>query len=310
MKKTIIAKKITCFILAIITLIALLPTTAMAAGDNIAADIERVYMEAKRAAGLNSFSGWCGAYVGHQLKVMGINKTFIGSNGNQAFDTYKGQKKTTGDFYIDAYPASTYSLKQALNKISDNGSKTVRNILVGFEKGAGEDGARFGHAVVIHQIGGGTVWFSESFGVNLNGKYYPEGSPISCSIQQFCAYYGSWTVYEGLIHFKTYMDLCEFYPSVRQVQVRKSTTFKSLPCSRGTASESGDIRKARNGEIVTVIGLFRNSVNNYWYAVKVDGKLCYLFAGDAARLNDRLPDNQYDSTTGYNLYKGNKLLVK
>ena len=303
-----ISKKLISIILALVTLIALLPMNAMAAGEDIAAEIERVYQEAKRSAGgVSSFNGWCGAYVGRQLEVMKVNTTYIGTNGNQAYDTYKGVKKTSGGYDVHAYPASSYSLQSALNTISNNGKTTVRNILVGFERGSGEAGV-YGHAVVIHQISGGVVWFSESFGVTLNGKYYPEGSPISCTIQEFCDYYGSWTQLDGVIWFRNYLKECTYYPSyAAHVTISKNGAVyvKSQPCSRSTYSRSEDLSKVYRSERLPVLGLYRNTQGNYFYAILLNnGTVGYIFAGDARVTDPTYSIEGYDSVDGRTIVQG------
>ena len=169
--------------------------------SQIVQQIRDTYSNALSLSGRSSFNGYCGAYVSWQLASLGINTNYIGGNGNTQFDNYKNLTVTTGGYPVSAYPASSYSLNAALNSISQNGTADVYNILIGFEQGSGEAGRLYGHTCFIHAIIGGTVYFSESYAGTICGAYHTEGDPISCSIDAFCNYYGSWTVLDGVIHF-------------------------------------------------------------------------------------------------------------
>lgn len=298
MKKYII--KIIATVMTMTLLLGMMPMGAHAAGDDIESQIRTVYETAKRnAGGVSSFNGWCGAYCGRTLEALGVTSGFVGANGNQMYDTYANQNKTTGGYDVNVYPASKYNLQSALNAITNNGKNTVSNILVAFGKGAGTDGALYGHAVVIHQISGGTVWFSESFGVTLGGKYYPEGSPISCSISQFCSYYNSWTQLDGVIWFRNYLKECSYFPSyAKHVTISKNGTVyvKSVPCSRSTYSRSDDLAQVYRNERFIVLGLYKNTAGNYFYAIRLaNGTVGYIFAGDARVIDPTYSINGYDS---------------
>ncbi len=167
--------------------------------DEIVTQINSTYSEAKRRANVSSFNGYCAWYVNYVLLILGINSSYVGGNGNQEFDNYKGLSKSSGGYSVTAYPASSYNLKSALNAIASGGN--AYNILVGFEKGAGDDGALYGHTCFIHAIIDGKVYYAESFRARPGGTYYNEGTPIVCSIDEFCNYYNSWATLDGVIHF-------------------------------------------------------------------------------------------------------------
>lgn len=200
-------KRLTSLILAAVMLCALLAPSispAYAASQSeITQQIRNTYQASLQKAGRSSFNGYCGLYVNWQLVILGINSSYVGGNGNDEYDNYCNLSQSSGGYSIAAYPASQYSLQSALNAISANGTRDVTNILVGFEKGSGSDGALYGHTCFIHAIIDGNVYFSESFNATVGGTYYAEGSPIVCSISTFCSYYGSWTVLDGVIHFGT-----------------------------------------------------------------------------------------------------------
>ena len=200
-----------CLILALLLLVCYIrvPVYADKGGNEIVQQIKDTYTEATRQYG-GSFYGYCNKYVDYQLKILGIDKSMIGKNGKEYWDYYKNKTKSTEGYSITAYPASNYSIKEALNLISANGTKNVYNIMVGFE--VGSYGGVYGHVCFIHAIIGGKVYFSESYGGNFDGKYYSEGAPIIGSIDAFHNYYTSIYGYEGMIYFgqgnqKYYLDV-------------------------------------------------------------------------------------------------------
>ena len=199
MKRKIVA--VLLIITLIIPIVFQQKVSAMSVSD-IRAQINNTYTAACAKAGVSSFNGYCAWLVNWELVILGINSSYIGGNGNDEYDNYKDMAKSSGGYYISAYPASSYNLKAALHEITDNGTKDAYNILVGFETGSGNEGALYGHVVFIHGIIDGTVYFCESFNATIGGNYYSEGSVIACSIAAFASYYDSWTTLDGVIHFQ------------------------------------------------------------------------------------------------------------
>lgn len=202
-------KRVLTAILLLCLLIQLSPAVP-AAGTNIlrpenASDLKQqiswFYQAARKGAGTNSFNGYCAWYVNWQLYLMGINREFVGGNGNDEFDNYRYLSKSNGGYTITAYAASRYSLQSALNKISENGTKNVYNILVGFQKSTSSAGQKYGHTLFIHAIIDGIVYYSDSMDTTSDGVKYPEGSPIAASIESFCTHYNSFTTLDGVVHF-------------------------------------------------------------------------------------------------------------
>ncbi len=291
MKRT--AKRIIALALCLMLCVALIHTATAAAAseaDRIKQQITNTYNEAKSRSGRSSFNGMCGLYVNYQLVIRGINTSYIGADGNAEYDNYKNLSKSTGGFFISAYPASSYSLKNALNTITSNGSKDAYDILIGFEKGSGDDGALYGHTCFIHAILGGTVYFSESYSGTICGSYYSEGTPITASIDSFCSYYNSWTELDGVIHFKNpataeYVNRCTYYPAYLTVKANESATVKTQPCSASTAAELGltseDVVTLSAGDTFNVTGMYKNTKDVYWYkGTTASGKSGYIFSGD------------------------------
>ena len=176
-------------------------------GPEIKSQISSTYQKARASKG-GSFSGYCGGYVGWQLYHLGINSSYISFDGNYTFDYYKNLSYSSGGYKISAYPSSGYTLKSALNQISQNGTKNVYNILIGLEKGNTSSAQIYGHTAFIHAIIDGMVYFSESKNLDLPRiGYFPEGTPICCSIDYFCDSIYMWNngyapVFDGVIHFQ------------------------------------------------------------------------------------------------------------
>lgn len=240
------------------------PSTA----EQIKQQISATYKKAKAYYGWDSFHGYCGALVNAQLYLMGITDTVMGVDGRDAYDTFKRLSVSSGGFGVKAYPAGMYTLKSALDAITKNGTEDAYNILVGFEKTPSVLGRRYGHAVVIHAILDGTVYFVESYNVTLNGVYHQEGTPLTASIEEFAVYYaGTTTQFDGVIHFglKTYADSCTEYSSNATGTVVAEGSVWSQPCEETVNATSQVIGQLAVGEQVNITGLYLNTENQYWY---------------------------------------------
>ena len=259
---------------AIIFIGMVLPSDVHAAGasaSKIISQIKRVYSQSRNSFG-GSFDGYCGTLTGYQLYYMGITAGRDRQNGKDGFDRYKNQSYSSGGYRIKAYSGKSWTLRQVLNKITDNGSKNAYNILVGFESTPSQAGKRYGHSCVIHGIINGRVYFMESYDVYLNGTRYSEGTPISCSIKDFCDYYASTTTkFDGVIHFgaKEYVDSCDRYPTFFDGVLLQDAELRSQPClaEEDDSSKLLDILNA--GSKVCVTGVIKNAQDKYWY--QIDG---------------------------------------
>lgn len=230
-----------------------------------------------------SFDGFCGAYVSVQVYLLGITSQLIGGDGNQQFDTYKKMSYTDTGYRVKTYPASGYTLKQALNTISHDGTKDVYNILVGYQRSRSAAGQKYGHATVIHAILGGNVYFSESYDVYYKGKSYPEGTPIVWNIDDFCNYYAATTTQlDGVVYFglKTYADECTYHSASYYVEVTQAGKIYSQPCRTELDEDSVVKRDSVPGELLTVTGLFENTEGEFWYQIE-EGEGGYIPAQQA-----------------------------
>lgn len=269
--------------LALFLLVSLVPVKADAAEnaevDRITKQIATLYRQTLRGCGMSSLHGYCGTMINWHLYLLGITETVIGNDGNTQYDYYSKQEYTSGGFRVRAYPATEYSMEEALNAICQNGTRDVYNIVIGFERTNTAAGRRYGHTSMIHAIIDGVVYFSESYDTSFHGTYYREGSAIACSIAEFVAYYEPWTVFEGVLYFgqKTYAESCDYYHAYLYANVTESTGLYSAPCSTATDDRSALIRTVQTGERITVTGIYRNPEGEYWYQVE-NGEIGYIRA--------------------------------
>lgn len=171
-------------------------------GEELIDRIEKTYDEALDLAGLWSFHGRCSMMVNHSAVALGIrNSNFrLDGDGRDIYDKYSVMSRTDGGYDVVCYPCGEYDLESALNAVCEDGTRDVYNLLVCFEGGSTANSSSFGHALFVHGILGGMVYFSESYGLNIAGQYYSEGKPIVCTVAEFAEYYNKWAYFEGVIH--------------------------------------------------------------------------------------------------------------
>ena len=305
-------------LLVLVMFAGILPATETSAagseGERISKLVESTYRKALKKTKRSSFHGWCGAAVDWQMQMLGITTKVVGSDGNDKFDQYRYKDYSSGGYKIKAYSAKTYKLEKALNVLSENGTKNVYNIMVGFQRTNTSAGRLYGHAVFIYAIIDGIVYFAESFGTSFAGKYYSEGECITGTIKQFADYFNSWAKYEGLIHFglKTYEEECEFLSAYLYASAVTETTIYSAPCTTEVDDRSQPQRQLQVGERLSVIGMYRNTLGEYWYKVE-DAQIGYVRADDTVVQSTRYDDVTINSVkaptvltegSGFNI-KGN-----
>ncbi len=236
------------------------------------------YDETLAATEKESLGGYCGLMTSWQLYFMGINRQVIPADGNKQFDLYRNMKKTTGGYTVHPYPAESDTLEQALRRISQNGTRDVYNILVGFETTTTEAGAQYGHSVVIYGILDGMVYFTESFQTSFGPG---AGEVNRVTIRQFANYYANWMEYEGLIHFEkeTYLDKCRAYPANLFVETTYPAELLTEPYPVQQQEVSSKCsRIAAKGERLWVTGLYENTAGVYYYQVVDSGQVRYVEA--------------------------------
>lgn len=269
-------------LLSILMLVAAFPVNASATTEEkkteICNQISRDFQSALTSAGKEDFIGYCGLMAGWQLYVMGINQAVHAYNGNLQFDYYTKLDMTTGGHKVKTYSADAYTLREALNAVSNNGKRNVYNMLVGFQWTSTEAGATCGHVVVVYAIIDGMVYFTEGFQTSLGS--YP-GGPIIVSIDRFADYFDDWTRFDGLVVFgdKIYLNNCMEYPSDMFVKATQAADVYSQPCGlEDHEIESELLRTVAVGERLRVTKLYENTLNQFYYQIQNDGKIGYIAA--------------------------------
>lgn len=282
--------------LVIVLVTLLLPAQAFGvattAGE-IQQQIRNTYRRAFQLNNYNSFNGWCATLVNWQTYLLGIDTIKYGVNGNQEFDLYSKMTVTTGGYRVKSYPASRYTMRQAFDAITMGGTQDAYNVLVGFQWTHTAAGNIYGHACFIHAIIDGTVYFVESFNSGIGGKYWAEGTPISCSVEEFCRYYESWTRLDGVISFglKNYADVCEIYSASMDAMTLVQTDVMFEPVDAGVNDENATVKAVLSkGEIVRVTELVKTPGGNYWYAVEGKGFRGYVPAGNLLAMEQNASD--------------------
>lgn len=269
-------KLVSLVLVLMLAVTVLAPGTARAEGRSAAQieqQIRRTYSKALSLFRRSSFDGYCGTLTGYQLYILGITAQPDLRNGKDGYDTYCRSKVSSGGYGIRAYSAKSWTLREALDEITDNGTKDAYNMLVGFQSTPSSAGRKYGHSCVIHAIIGGRVYFMESYDVKLNGYRYREGAPINCTIEEFCAYYKMTTTkFDGVIHFgaKEYADICASYPSSFYAAALEAAELRSQPCTENEDSSSELITILTPGQQLQVIETIENTNGEFWYHIGGD----------------------------------------
>lgn len=273
-------KRVIAMLLCVVLLLAALPGSVSAAKvtreESVTQEIRRIYEKCLELSGKESFEGLCGMMTSLQLWQMGINSEHFGTNdGKMQYDMYCGMRVTSGGYHITAYPAADYTLLQALNEITRNGTRDASNILVGFESTTTEAGSVYGHACVIHKIINGRVYFLENY-TSFSG---PEGTVNSCTIAQFADYYSDWTVLDGVIHFgdSLYADGCKTFSTDIYVRTRFDSTLRSEPCLLGE-NYCIRLRTLMAGEMLHATAVLKNDRDDLYYRVDDGDRVGYVAA--------------------------------
>ena len=166
MRKRVLAMVLT---LTVLMSVFVFPANAATGSEETALSqmITKTYKRLRASNGYDSYNGYCGKMAAYTLYYLGVDKKVHVHNGKDEYDAYKDLEKTTGGYMVATYPAADYSLEEALNAISEGGTRDVYNILVGFQRTNTAAGKKYGHAVVIYGILNGNVYFTESFGLPL-----------------------------------------------------------------------------------------------------------------------------------------------
>lgn len=274
-------KRIFALLLAVLLLVPALAKHTQAASTKgpLLSVVQQVSLEATESfekscvsANRLSFHGFCGLMVSHQMYNLGINRYLVVNDGNKQFDYYANRKKTTGGYSITPYYGELFTLQEALETISNNGKRTVRNILVGFEWTSTSAGEEYGHTVFINGIVDGKVYFVESFDCAIGGRTYLEGQLICVPIETFAQYFERWTQFDGLIHFGggTFEEVCPRRTTAVYVTARFDAVLRTQPCVVGEW-KCKEIRTVKAGERLLATALYEGDRGHYYRVDTEDG---------------------------------------
>lgn len=175
-------------------------------GDELVARTLATYQGAKDVTGFWGFYGRCSTLVNGSLVALGITSEYNSCDGKEVYNLYENMSRTDCGYDVVCYSAVDYGLAEALYAVSENGTKDVYNIVVGWQGGRTGASSAYGHTCFIQGIVDGVVYFCESYGLEIAGEFYAEGDPIVCTIAEFAEYYNKWAYFEGIVHFE-YPDL-------------------------------------------------------------------------------------------------------
>lgn len=292
-------RRLICLFLAFLILGALLPTAGFAEESEpeeptpgeLKAQLSHMYQQVLDVTQSESLEGQCATLVTWQLYIKRINRQFVSGDGKDQYDNYCNMDVTTGGYHVHALSAEDCTLEEALLKITNNGTRNVCNILIGFEKTRTPAGALYGHTVYIGGIIDGRVYYVESNDYSVGGVYYKSGTPIECSIAEFAAEYDGWATYEGLIAFSetSYLDSCRIQPTDVYVRAQGDSEMWTEPCRSAESPWAYRERRIQTGEIFRADALVQNAAGEYWYRLFGE-KDRFIPAGDTEVLRNVYTD--------------------
>lgn len=279
MKIRVISMLLVLVFLFLLMPVPLQTSAAVITNEQMEEQVSTIYRRSLSGSGRRNFNGYCGTLVSWQLYLLGVEAVMRPRNGNDHYDAYRGRYTTTGGYSIQHYPAPQYTMRSALNAITNNGTQDAYNLLVGFQKTNTAAGMKYGHALVIHAILDGTVYFVECFDSSVGGVFRSEGETIVCTIDEFCRYYEHWTQFEGVAYFgvKNYADMCRRFPSHMEALVVKDAAVYEEPCDPGV-NDPDAWADVLAGQWVEITGLYQTPNGKYWYAVEWKGQTGYMEA--------------------------------
>ena len=268
-------KKFIAILLTICLLVLALPVTAGAQSSQhnaLVSQINRCYYNTCSAMGVTSLDNMCGNFVGYQLYYLDITRNVQSYNGSQFYDQYSQIETTSGGFNVKCYSASRYTIEQALNAITRNGTKNAYNVMLCFDWTT--TGGSFGHVMLIHAIINGIVYAVDNFETSVAGR---EGNPIVAPISQFVREYEGWSVFEGAVEFGTreFSYSCPSYATDMFIRATEDTALLSQPAPEGS-NESKIVRTVVPGERLAVTALVVGQDKVNYYCVWEGGKNYYI----------------------------------
>lgn len=233
-----------------------------------------VYWKSLSASGRSTLQGYCGILAGWELYYLGVTERSITHNGNQMYDIMSQSEELCEGYSAECYPASSFTIEEALNTITNCGTKDAYNIMVGFQWTNTAAGNLYGHVMVIHAVLDGVVYFTDCFYT----PYNVSNTQAKCTIAEFNDYYNTWTRFEGLIHFGNggRIEGCDTYSCDAYIASKSATALLTSP----SFAESETVRNSVAGERLYATALCRNAEGALFYRVVENGQEYFVAAAE------------------------------
>uniref|UniRef100_UPI004028E7DB leucine-rich repeat protein n=1 Tax=Eshraghiella crossota TaxID=45851 RepID=UPI004028E7DB len=157
--------------------------------SQLKSELAELYQKCLQNSGKTSFHGWCGAFVGQQLKALGIDsKTGNGfnGNGNTWYPCLLDNVETNS-----GHTQKKYAGRDCLKSIAaDAGNEPAYNIVVSFPNSTGSN-TSYGHVIFIYAIVGNTAYYIESYGTSFGAEGTPIARDIDGLMNEYCSLYGT-----------------------------------------------------------------------------------------------------------------------
>lgn len=235
--------------------------------------ITSVYWQTLSSSGRSSLHGFCGVMAGWELYHLGVTATAVTNNGNEMYDILKESDQIREGYSAQCYPASEYSIEEALNTITEGGTRDAYNIMVGFQRTRTAAGSLYGHVTIIHAVLNGNVYFTEGFMTPYNAD---PSQAMVCTIGEFAEYYNSWASFEGIIYFGDGSRIagCDTYGCNLFAMSQSPTVLLTKPDMQNGEA----VRTVFPGERVYANGICENADGVMFYRIVENGEEYYALA--------------------------------
>ena len=157
--------------------------------SQLKSELAELYQKCLQNSGKTSFHGWCGAFVGQQLKALGIDSktgTGFNGNGNTWYPCLLDNVETNS-----GHTQKKYAGRDCLKSIAaDAGDEPAYNIVVSFPNSTGSN-TSYGHVIFIYAIVGNTAYYIESYGTSFGAEGTPIARDIDGLMNEYCSLYGT-----------------------------------------------------------------------------------------------------------------------
>ena len=157
--------------------------------SQLKSELAELYQKCLQNSGKTSFHGWCGAFVGQQLKALGIDSktgTGFNGNGNTWYPCLLDNVETNS-----GHTQKKYVGRDCLKSIAaDAGDEPAYNIVVSFPNSTGSN-TSYGHVIFIYAIVGNTAYYIESYGTSFGAEGTPIARDIDGLMNEYCHLYGT-----------------------------------------------------------------------------------------------------------------------